>query len=194
MSLYTDIRDGVFVFTKRPTLTAETDLAIRQALRKAHRAGSFPRDLVTVANIPVDTTQTVQSIALSSYCPRMRQLYVVKPTGLDVYYKDDDVRSLLDLDGYPKTDIYWQIGDTLSIRPANSSPTVDIIYYSYPDYSDLTTLSDWIAMHHQDLIVLWATMAVCAIINETEVSERVSKLVEEAYEDLMEEAVEIIGR
>lgn len=195
MSLYTEIRDDVFSWTNKRLMTAETDMAIRGAIRKAHRAGSFYRDLVTVTVPNLSTATSPQSIDLATYCPLYRQLYSVKPTGSEnVIYNDADVRELLDPDGFPKYNIFWVVGTTLYVRAASPSDSVEVTYYKRAVVDDLASLDDWIATEHKDLIVLWAAATILAIVGEQEVKTRVEDLAKLAYADLIGDSVEFIGR
>lgn len=195
MSLYTEIQSDVFSWTNKRLMVTETDMAIRQAIRKAHRAGSFGRDLVTVAVPGLPTTAAVQNIDVSATCPLYRQLFSVKPTGNDcVIYRDEDVRSLLDMDGFPKYDVFWVVGTTLSIRPRMLSDSVDITYYKRANVDNLELLDDWIATEHKDLIVLWAAATILALVGEQEVKTRVEDLAKLAYSDLIGDSVENVGR
>lgn len=195
MSLYTEIQTEVFFWTNRRTMVAETDMAIRAAIRKAHRAASFYRDLQTVS-VPVSTLTSEQTVDLSASCPLYRQLYTVKPTtpAGAVQYEDADVRDLLDADGFLKYNVYWVVGTTLSIRPSVAYDSVDITYYKRVNVDDLNTLDDWIATEHKDLIVLWAAASILAIVGEQEVKTRVEGLAKMAYDDLIGDSMEIIGR
>lgn len=195
MSLYTEIQADVFSWTNRKLMVTETDMAIRQAIRKAHRAGSFYRDLQTIALTGLSTASAVQTIDLSSACPLYRQLYTVKPVGSDsIQYDDADIRELLDMDGYPKTDIFWVVGTTLSIRPRALSDSVEITYYKRVNVDTLATLDDWLATEHKDLIVLWAAATILTLVGEQEIKTRVENLAKLAYDDLIGDSVEFIGR
>lgn len=195
MSLYTEIQSDVFAWTNKRLMVAETDMAIRGAIRKAHRAGSFYRDMATVTVSSLSTATSPQSIDVAAALPMYRQLYSVKPTGReDVVYKDADLRDLLDQDGFPKYNIFWMVGLTLFIRAASPSDSVDVTYYKRVNVDDLAMLDDWIAAEHKDLIVLWAAATILALVGEQEVKTRVEALAKLAYDDLIGDSVEIIGR
>jgi hypothetical protein len=98
------------------------------------------------------------------------------------------------MDGYPKYDVYWMVGTTLSIRPKAASSSLDVTYYKRVDVDNLALLDDWIATEHKDLIVLWAAATILTLVGEQEVKTRVEALAKLAYEDLIGEATEIIGR
>ena len=97
MTIYSDVYAGVRGWTKRPSLATETNLAIAQAVRTAHRSGKFWRDLVTVtlAGLPLDQ---IQQIDLAALVPNFRKIARVAPTGYDGNYDGVDVSDLFDQD------------------------------------------------------------------------------------------------
>jgi hypothetical protein len=195
MSAYSDCYAAVVALTNRSALQTLTDMQIRAAIRKAHRAGSFPRDVQIVTVSGLSTANAIQTVDLSAYCPRLRQLKAVKPTSLqDIWYHDEDIGSILDPDGFAKLDVYWQVGTTLNVRPASVTDSLDIYWLGMPDLTDLANFSDWILVNHSDLIAHWAAAAVLGAVGETEAKAGVEELAKALYEDLIEESVEIIGR
>jgi hypothetical protein len=192
MSTYTDIFDGVVAWTNRPSLVAETNLAIRQAVRTAHRAGTFPKDLCTLP-LTVSTDQ-VQQIDLSSVAPDLRAIARVFPTDLDYEYKEVQVLDLFDNDGYARTDVFWLIGTNLMVRAAAPYSALSISYYRHPVLAPIENLSSWIAIEHQDLIILWAAATVLTFIGEQEIKTRVEQLAGGALRDLVSDSLFITAR
>lgn len=193
MSLYTDIVAGITVWTNRPDLTAEMDIAIKQALRTAHKSGTFYRDLVVV-NLTGQTVQQVQTIDLSANCPNYRQICYVKPASLDIVYDPVDIRDLFDYDRVYKTNVYYGMGTSLILRAANPVDAIDICYHKMPTVNPIANIDSWIADLHQELIVLWAAATILAFIGEQEVKTRVEALAKIAYQDLIEDATELVRR
>jgi putative exporter of polyketide antibiotics len=193
MSLYTDIFAGVVTWTNRPDLTAETDLAIKQAIRTAHRAGSFPRDLQSAAITGLSLDQ-IQSIDLTTVAPDFRQVATLGPTGLDLQYNPILVTDLFDQDAYPRTDVFWGIGTAIMVRAAVPVAAMTLVYYKQPVVSPIADTTSWIADIHQDLIILWAAATVLSFIGEQEVKARVEALAKLAYSDLVEDSLEIVRR
>ena len=195
MSAYSDCYALAVTLCGRPSMQTLIDAQIRAAIRKGHRAGSFPRDVQTVTISGLDTTQVIQSVDLSSYCPRLRQLKAVKPAAYpDVWYHDEDIGGLLDPDGIPKTDIFWQVGNTLSIRATAPVDSILVYWLGLPDLTDLANSTDWVLVNHTDLVAYWAAAAVLGVVGEQEAKSNVEKMLAEFYEDLIEESVEIVGR
>lgn len=193
MSLYTDIQTGVVTWTNRPDLTAETDMAIKQALRTAHRAGTFYRDLLTV-NLTAQPTTQVQTIDLSANCPNYKQLCYVKPTNYDLRYTPIDILDVFDYDKVYKTDVFYGMGTSLVIRAAVPVDAIDICYYKSPTTNPIASIDSWIADLHQDLVILWAAGTILAFVGEQEIKTRVEALAKLAYNDLIEDATELVRR
>lgn len=194
MSLYQDIFDAVVTWTSRPTLTNETNLAIIQAVRKAHRVGMFPRDLTVTTLTGVTTSsEGLQVIDLATNAPNYRQLAYVKPTGQQQKYNPVGITDLFDADKYYRTDVYYIVGTNLVIRPSSASDTIDLCFYKLPTTSPIAALDSWIAVLHQDLIVLWAAATVLALVGEQEIKSRVELLLKPALADLLAESLLATG-
>ena len=191
MTTYTDIRDGVFSFTNRSDLTAETDAAIRQAVRTAHSAGSFWRDLVVVPLTGQDTTEVTQTIDLSSAAPNFRQLCYVGPTGSALRYEPLDIKNLLDEYQQFKLDVCYGVGTNLVIRPAAAVEDIDLVYWRSPTVSPIASLDSWIAVNFPDLIICWAAATVLALINEQEIKTRVEALAKLEYSGLIADSLQL---
>lgn len=193
MSLYSDIRDAIFVWTNRPDLTAETDYAIKQALRTAHRAATFYRDLTEVALTGLDTGQ-IQTIDLSTAAPNYKQICYLKPTDSDMWYTPVDILDLFDQDRVVKTNVYYGMGTSLILRASNPVADLTLCYYKSPLTNPIASIDSWIADLHQDLIVLWAAGTILAFIGEQEIKTRVENLAKLAYTDLIEDSLELTRR
>lgn len=187
MSLYTDIQDGVFTWTNRPKLIAETDLAIKQALRAAHRAGSWYRDLVLrPASVALGTTQTYAITFASDF----RALCYIKPTDYDLFYKPVNILDVMDPDGYFLTNVYYLVGTNIVVRADNPVSDWEICYYKQPTVSPIASIDSWIADKHQDLIILWAAATILASIGEVDIKSRVDELAKVELASLIEENTE----
>ena len=193
MSLYTDITAGIVAWTNRPLMTAEMDIAIRQALRAAHRAAKFPRDLVEVAVTGLSTTTVPQVIDLSVVAPLCRQIATVKPTGINLAYKEVLIGDLFDPDGFYRTDVFYGLGTNLLIRPGAAYDAATITYYKNPVVSPLSAIDSWIATDHQDLVVCWAAASVLAAMGEQEIKTRVEAIAGISLQQLIAERLTLAG-
>ncbi len=193
MSLYTDIYDAVIAWTNKPKMVTETNIAIKQALRTAHKAGGFYRDLVEVS-LTGQATDALQTIDLSLAAPNYRQLAYVKPTGVELQYDPIEITDLFDADRRYRHDVYYGIGTNLMIRAASPSSDLTICYYRYPTVNPIESIDSWIADLHQDLVVLWSSATVLALVGEQEIKSRVDQLAKLAYNDLIEDSTTLVRR
>lgn len=191
MSIYTDIRDGVFSFTNRPDLTAETDAAIRSAIRTAHSAGSFWRDLVSLPIVGQDITQVTQTIDLSAVAPDFKQLAYIGPTGTAGYYDPVDIKDILDSYLQYKTDVCYGLGTNLIIRPAAAVPNLTLVYWKFPTVSPIANLDSWIGAKFPDLIICWAAATVLTLIGENDIKTRVEALAKMDFASLIADNLKI---
>lgn len=193
-ALYTNIVAGVVAWTNRPDLTVEMDMAIKNAVNTAHRAGKFVRDIVTVQL----TGQTIEQIQTIDYTQapfvNYRQLHSIGPTDLDVLYTIHDSLDLFDQDDYARTNIAYVIGTNIHVRAKAPVDALTVRYYARPNITDVTMLDDWIADTYTDLIILWAAATVLAAVNEQEVKSRVENLAVVAVSDMISDALQSQGR
>ena len=194
MSLYTDIVADIVRWTNRPDLTVEMDIAIRQALRAAHKAGTFYRDLVNLPLTGLATDQPTQSIDLSAVAPTYRALALIKPTNYELRYEETHILNLFDPDKYYKTDVFYIVGNTLTLRPAVAVPDVTLIYYRNPTLFPIASIDSWIATQHTDLVVCWAAASVLAMMNEQEIKTRVEAIAAISLKQLIAEALYAVER
>jgi hypothetical protein len=202
MTVWTDLVADIYVWTNRPDLVNETALALRNAIRTAHRQGVFWRDIVTTS-VTLDVAQ-VQSFSFSDKCPGMRQLVYIKSPEVpssetangteDVYMAEAEPRNLLDLDGYPKTNVYWGIGDVAYIRALNPVATYEIGYTQQPNTNSDTLTEDWLIAEYRDVVILFAASTVLAGIGEKEIKARVDQLLIICLNNLTSDNLEVTGR
>lgn len=189
---YTSIFAGVLNWTNKPHLVAETNLAIRNAIRFAHKSGKFWRDLVTVPITGIAIAE-VQQIDLSAYSD-FRQLATLQSPLSIPPMRAVDVLDLYDLDGYLKTDVCWGLGNTLNVRAATPSDSYTLTYFRQPVVAPIEDVATWICTNHEDLIILWAAATVLALVGEQEIKTRVEGLARLALQDLQSDELELVGR
>jgi hypothetical protein len=200
--LYDDIFAAVVVWTNKPGLVSETQLAIKQAVTAAHRSARFPRDLIRgpqfVAPVPAaDGTQKFDYTAAFTYVARPRQLAGLIDVDRDIRFTQIDVTDQRDQDGFYKLDVVYLMGVDLIIRPAVAANLLKIEYYFLPDplqFATGQTIDDWLCISHFELIVLMAAASVLALIGEQEIKQRVEMLAASALADLKHDELELFGR
>ena len=197
MPTLAQLQTEVYTWTNRSTLSAETTLALRQAIRAAHKAAKFWRDLVvtTVTGVPVNA---VQSLDIPTQIhARFRQAAYVKTPATEQYLDAVAIDDQRDHNGLQKQNIYYGLDTTLAIRAASPADSYEIGAYVYPDITFLSNTAnstDWIFNEHQDFVVLYAASTVLALIGEQEIKSRVDQLMAGALADLRSDNIEIYGR
>lgn len=192
MALWDELIAEAVVLTKRPDLVAYGALALRQAIRMAHKSGKYWRDLVKVTVTP--TVQALQEVDLVATTTRFRQVAYLKSSGTDKFYDPVTVDDLIDADRYVRTDVYYGFGDKLMIRSRGPEESYELAYYQYPIVSPTSSFDSWIADQHRDLLVLWTAMTILGTVGETEIRGTLEKLALVALADLQSDSLEIVGR
>lgn len=193
MPTWSELIDEIAVHTKRPDLVERSNIALRQAVRIAHRSDKYWRDL-TSATVTLALTE-IQTIDLSSAAPRFRAMSsLVSSANPQLYYEPLDAADLLDQDGYYKTNVYWGFGATLKLRAAAPEAQVVLNYYQYPIVSPTSSFNSWIADEDQDLLTMLAASNVLASIGEQEIKSRLDALVAIKIADLKQDNLEVQGR
>lgn len=193
MALWDDLIAEVYTLTNRSDLSAETALALRNAIRAAHKSGKYWRDLVTTT-LTLSETDTVQEVILSDIAPRFRQAAYLKVPDQDVYYSPVSIDDLIDADGLVRVNVYWGLGTRLKIRGESSLASLELCYYQYPVLTPTSSVDSWICENHRDLVVMWAASTVLGIIGEQEIKARLDALSAIAFSDLQQDNIEIQGR
>lgn len=192
MALWDELIAEAVVLTKRPDLVNYGNLALRQAIRMAHKSGKYWRDLVELTVSPA--VQTVQEIDLAAETTRFRQVAYLRSGTTDKWYDPITVDDLIDADRYPRQDVYYGFGDKIMIRSRGPEESYRLAYYQYPVVSPTSSFASWIADEHRDLLVLWTAMTILGTVGETEIRGTLEKLALIALADLQGDSLEIIGR
>jgi hypothetical protein len=193
MRTWQELLDEIYTLTNRPDLVSETNLALRQAVRSAHKSGKYWRDLVEV-DVVISVDQ-IQTIDLTLFAPRFRGLAYLRPTEYpDLRLDETEITGLLDGDNYAKVNVYWGFGSQLKIRAANPTASYTLAYYQYPVVTPVLAFNSWIAEDHDDLLILWAAMTVLGMIGESEIRGRLEQLATVALANLQQDNVEITAR
>ena len=191
---WAELLDEIYTLTKRSDLVAETGVALRNAVRMAHKSGKFWRDLaqVTINNLALDT---VQEVDIPTYLPRLKQVAYIRSTANnDLQLKEVRIDDLLDEDNYARTNVYWGLGTKLKIRAYAAEASYQVAYWRYPVVSPSTAFDSWIAEDHSDALILPAATTVLQMIGENEIRAKLEPLAAQAMRDLIEDNLEMQGR
>lgn len=194
MALWDDLLEEVGTLTNRSHLVAESAIALRQAVRKAHASGRFWRDLVEV---PVTSLaiQQVQEISLDVHAPRFRQTAYIKSNTLnDVYFNPVAIDDLLDADDYSRVNVYWGFGNTLRVRARMAEDNYLLAYYQYPITSPTAAFTSWIANEFRDLIVVNAALNVLGVVGEQEIKGTLERLAASLRAEFIQQNLEVAAR
>lgn len=189
MALWDDVLAEVISVTNRPELTAETAIALRQAVRAAHKSHKFWRDLTVVTKSSLSASDALQTISITSDLPRFRQMAYVKSGTTDKFYRPVDISDLVDSYSLLKVDVYYIAGTDIKLRAYSPETSYDFCYYQYPIVSPTSSFDSWIADEHRDLLVAWAASTVCAMVGEQEIKSRMDQLVAIGLADLVQDNV-----
>ena len=79
MASFAQLMADVMTLTNRPDLSAETELAIRQATLKAHHSDYYPKDLYETG-IRFSEPALLQDLEYKQLIPRFRALRYIRKT------------------------------------------------------------------------------------------------------------------
>lgn len=190
-----ELKAAVIQWTNKPTLVAETEMAIRQAIRIAHRQGKFWRDLTVLTLSGLDTDTAIQVIDIPTLLPRFKQIKYIR-SGADetVFYKEVDAADLLSHDGYVKAGVFWGVGSSINFRGVSPEDSLEVAYYTQPITSPPESIGDWLLDSYSDLVVLLAAGNVLGMVGESEIKKRVDSLMLLEVSGLQQDQIEVTGR
>lgn len=191
MTTFAEMQTAVIALTKRPELTALTDLAIRTATLRAHQVDFFPRDqdsfvftyTVNSSEVFTDLTGIHTSIPLLRTPDFMQSedTLTLQPsenleylTSFKDFWDDDNVR---------RTSVFTQIGSTLRCSFAGATGRARLFYWKNPNVASLT-YSSWIADLYPDELAYWAAGIVWARSGFQEIAQQ-AQLQVQGFKDLL---------
>lgn len=170
MSVFTDRYDAIYndivVLTKRPDLTDETALAVRNATLSVHLCDHFPRDIVST-NVPAVTSSFFQQLDTLALFARFRDVSAValrNSSGEQILSPPIEIVEVGDLyePGYPgvrKQNIAWLAGSTLNIYSSLASYGCYVDWFQSPSLPR-DSYNSWIADSYSDPLVWYGAMIV----------------------------------
>lgn len=189
-----DLMTGVYEWTNKPNLEAQTRAAVKAACLKFHRSGAFYRDLA-IAEFAELQANRVQTCDIVGDLIRFRKLYqVTVPRNSDDWPLDIvQPNDLVDPDGYFREDIVLAAGTTLNVKSRYPETSFKVQYFQDPDLAN-DTFSSWIADKYEDLIICEAARTVLIFDNEAEIRANAAELVQFYLRQLQANETEVQGR
>lgn len=194
MATWDELKTEVFTYTNRSDLVAETELALRQAIRTAHRQGKFWKDITTVRLEGLGTDQPVQQIDIETLLPRYKQIVYIKSGTEDRYYDEAVASDLLDNDNYARYNVFWGLGSIINVRGYAPEESLEVAYYRQPITSPPASIDDWLLANYSSVVVLLAAGTVLGLIGEQEIKQRVDALLVLEVTGLIQDQLEVTGR
>ena len=181
----------VYSLTVRPDLVAESTVAVKAAVLKAHQSDLFYRDLNT-SGLSAGAVNTVAYDLVAAF-PRFRQLNSVQksdPTKADPlifadtnnkgYFEILNAANLFDDYKAVRDNIGYLVGSTLNLRSSQSIGDIIIRHYDNQDLTNVANMG-WISDSHPYCIIFEATRIVFKTIGFDEQASVYEKLTMEQY-------------
>lgn len=189
-SLLTDL----YSITKRPDLTS-SPLHLKNALLKAHSSDFFLKDLYET-NFQFADAAYIYSLDYKALIPRfraMKYLSIIDPVTNEFVreLKPISVEKFIDGYGYIREDVYYMAGSQLQIRSSDTSKIFGIGCYLYPDTT--LTVASWIADEFPFAILYEAARTIFKSIGYDEQSTAMERLVAEAYSEMKQTGITLVG-
>lgn len=203
MATLQEIAADVYVYTNRPDLVTETEVAIRKAIKKFHGADTFKRDLVVqrmdmTALTPTDPGQYRWSIPLADF-PRYRRFDCVRyPAGQypqhnqafaplidsaagftnNREFTEVNANNIYDGYGYERPSYFMVTGNSVTVKSSWYVDKLDFLYYNWPEIPLAPTdlLTSWIASEYPEAIVEEASASVFKMIGKDDEHQRFQAL------------------
>lgn len=191
MTTFAEMQTAVHALTKRPELTALTDLAIRTATLRAHQVDFFPRDqdshvftyTVNSSDVFTDLTGIHTSIPLLRTPDFMQSedTLTLQPSENLEYL--NSFKDFWDHDNVRRTSVFTQIGSTLRCSFAGATGRARLFYWKNPVVAS-ATYSSWIADLYLDELAYWAAGIVWARSGFQEIAQQ-AQLQVQGFKELL---------
>jgi len=190
----------VYSITNRPDLTAESTVAVKAAVLKAHQSDFFPRDIITGSFTFASPSLNVQAFTVSTLTRWRAWSYLQNFSPTSTPNQPSDARlfdiltpnNLFDEYNILKADMAWQVGMTLNLRSAVALP---VLYYGFYQNQNITDINDmgWISDSHPYAIVFEAARVVFKMIGWDAEAAEYNKLSAEQFLELRLSNVLTVG-
>ena len=184
----------VMTVTKRPSLVAETNLAVRAATLKAHQYDDWIKDF-SEFSIQFTTSDFFQALDYKSVIPLWRKPrylrkydYTVAPGVPGLFFEYIEPEKVVDEYRVDRQDIYYVAGLNVQIRSSTQFQYMLLGCYLNPD-TTITGYSSWIANDHPFSIVYEAAAIVFKMVGMDEQVVTYRDMVKEEMGRLTQHAV-----
>jgi len=186
----------VYALTNRPSLVAETTLAIKSATLKAHMTDFYSKDLHE-ARWTADSAAYIHSLDYISIISNFRSLKYIRKYNLvtaevGAFIEVIDPEEVLDSYGLDKTDVAYVAGRVIEIKSSTEIDNLIVGCYVLPIVTS-SGYSSWIADLYPDSIIYAAARTIFKTIGYDEQARAYDSLVGEAYVLLRATALSDVG-
>ncbi len=191
MTTFAEMQTAVQALTKRPELTALTDLAIRTATLRAHQVDFFPRDQASfVFTYTVNPSEVFTDLTgIHTSIPLLRTPDFLQSEDTLTLQPSENLeyvgsfKDFWDHDNVRRTSVFTQIGSTLRCSFAGATGRARLFYWQNPDVSS-AGYSSWIADLYKDELAYWAAGIVWARSGFQEIAQQ-AQLQVQGFKDLL---------
>jgi len=166
----TELQQEVYTITNRPTLVAETLLAVRQATLALHQQDYWWKDLQETG-ISFPSSAYNQEIDFRIILPLFRSLKYLRKSDsagtVGAFFTVVQPESVLDEYGVDRTNVCYAAGSSIEIKSSTQFQYAVMGYYANPNIS-VAGYNSWIALDHPYAIVLMAAEKVFKMIGKSE--------------------------
>jgi len=191
----TELQQEVYTITNRPTLVAETLLAVRQATLALHQMDYWWKDLQETG-ISFTSSSYRQELDFRSILPLFRSLKYLRKsdsTGTaGAFFDVVQPESVLDSYGADRTNVCYAAGTSIEIKSSTEFQYAILGYYANPNIT-VAAYNSWIALDHPYAVVFKAAEIVFKMIGKSEEFAAYKLLRDEEMQRLTVSNVQVSG-
>ena len=191
----TELQQEVYTITNRPTLVAETLLAVRQATLALHQMDYWWKDLQETG-ISFTTSSYRQELDFRSILPLFRSLKYLRKSdstgAAGAFFDVVQPESVLDSYGADRTNVCYAAGTSIEIKSSTEFQYAILGYYANPNIT-VAAYNSWIALDHPYAIVFKAAEIVFKVIGKSEEFAAYKLLRDEEMQRLTVSNVQVSG-
>lgn len=165
-----ELQQEVYVITKRPDLTAETLLAVRQATLSRHQLEFWAKDILETG-LNFGSSSYRHELVWRSVIPRFRAAKWLRKCDASgnpgAFFEPMIPEQVLDSYGNDRSDVFYVAGDSIEIKSSTEFQYALFGCYVNPNIT-LDCYSSWIAIDHPYAIVYKAAEIVFKMIGKGE--------------------------